>query len=769
MSGSEEIFQKAMDQGHSAAWDESWEQAAGFYRQALEEFIDHPAALTSLGLALFQLADFDEALRCYIKAARLTPEDPVPVEKIAQLYERIGIPERARAAGLQAAELFMKNREVTKAIESWSHVAELYPENLVAHSRLAQVNERLNKPDEAVSEYLTLAALYQRANDMEKAQSAVQHALEILPSSGLAANALALLRQHKALPMQGKSSPVATPTRSRTPQLTPPKTGHLIQQLDPVDEARQLALFTLASLLFETPDEESASPADFQSIVHAGGSHTPNIDATRIMLHLGQVVELQTRGDFKQAVIELEHAIEAGLEHPAAYYDLGYLSLRVEDHEKAARSLQIAVQSSEYTLGSRLLLGQIYQKINQYRQSAVEYLHALSHADAASVPEQYSEMLMNLYEPLIEAQNLETDVSVQRQVSDNITGLLMQPGWREHIRQAREQLPTQSDGGPPVPLAEILTQSRSSQIVESLSTIYQLDRAGYLRSAMEEAFYALEYAPTYLPLHVMMGELLLKQGQMNEAIAKFLAVAQSFSSRGEAQRAISLYRRVLDQAPLALEPRERLVALLTSSGQVEEAINEYIEFAEVYYSLADLEKARKTYITAMGLARKSGVDPFWQVRILHRVADIDQQSLNYKEAIRVYEQIRNLKPDDEKARQQLIQLQIRIAHEASGLAELDNYLGYLGTIKESAKALAFLEGLLKEDPLRIGLLRRVVERYYKAGRVEDALALLDSAGDQLIQAGNVADAIQVIEMILALEPPKAKQYEQLLAQLRGAI
>ena len=42
MPGREDIFQKAMNDGHSAAWDQEWDKAVAAYRQALQEFPDHP-------------------------------------------------------------------------------------------------------------------------------------------------------------------------------------------------------------------------------------------------------------------------------------------------------------------------------------------------------------------------------------------------------------------------------------------------------------------------------------------------------------------------------------------------------------------------------------------------------------------------------------------------------------------------------------------------------------------------------------------------------
>ena len=54
MPGREDIFQKSMNEGHSAAWDQEWGKAATAYRKALQEMPDNPKALNSLGLALFQ-------------------------------------------------------------------------------------------------------------------------------------------------------------------------------------------------------------------------------------------------------------------------------------------------------------------------------------------------------------------------------------------------------------------------------------------------------------------------------------------------------------------------------------------------------------------------------------------------------------------------------------------------------------------------------------------------------------------------------------------
>jgi tetratricopeptide (TPR) repeat protein len=404
--------------------------------------------------------------------------------------------------------------------------------------------------------------------------------------------------------------------------------------------------------------------------------------------------------------------------------------------------------------------------MGKVKDAAIEYLEALRLADAQIVPEKYSDDLHQLYEPMIEAQSQETDPVALEKLCKSVSELLLRPDWRDHLRRARLQLPTQSNGGPPIPLAEVLLQTRSSQVVESLSKIYELERGGFLRSAMEESFLALEYAPTYLPLHAYMGELLLKQGQLSDAINKFVVVALTYGARGEPRRSVDMFRRVTQLAPMDLNSRSRLIDQLIALDKTEEAMAEYLEFAEVYYNLADLEMARKTYNEAMKVAQQSGVGSGWRVKILHRMADIDLQSLDWRHALLIYEQIRNMKPDDAKARSSLIELYFRLGQETQAMMELDNYLAFLINAGRISDAIQFLEGLVQEDPNRPHIRRRLAELYKREGMKADAIAQLDAAGESLLDAGDHVSAAQVIESILALNPDNTEDYRALLAQIK---
>jgi len=768
MPGNEQVFQKAMNQGHSYAWDQEWKKAANSYRKALEEIPDSSKALSSLGLALLQSQQFDEALQIYQRVAQISPTDPVPFERIAQLSERLGQLKQAANAAMKAAELYLSNRDAEKAIENWGHVTMLNPEHIMARSRLALTHEKLGQNQQAVTEYLAVASLLQRGGNLEKATELVNKAIRMAPSSAEAKQAQTLLRNGQLLPKpmrpRGGTAPLMM---SQVKQLNPP-TAPIETSMDPIAEARQSALTTLAEVLFDYSDESPSAQTrrGLSAIVRGTGQLSQHqAEQTKIVFHLGQAIDAQTKGQDSLAADEFEGALEAGFDHPALYFSLGLLRSKTERTESALRYLGHAVKHVDFTLGARLLMGELLNRMGRANEASVEYLEALKQADSLIVPEEYADEIRQLYEPLIEAQAADTDETNQLRLCKNIQELLMREDWRNHLLKAREQLPKTQEGDTPLPIAEVIIQAQSSQILDAISQVNQLARQGKLRSAMEEAFHALQTAPTYLPLHSLIGDLLVREGHTNEAIAKYTTIATAYSVRGESSQATKILRRVTELAPMDLNARTRLIDQLIVRGEVDEAINEYLEVADIYYRLAELDMARKTYTNALRVVQQSNADRSWNVHILQRMADIDMQRLDWKQAMRVFEQIRTLRPDNENVRKNLIDLNLRLAQQPQAIAELENYLSYLDTNGKSEQRILFLEELVKENEDRIILRRALAEQYKQAGRIESAVEQLDAIGEMLIEQGKNEEATNTIQQILFLNPPNAEDYRKLLSQL----
>jgi tetratricopeptide (TPR) repeat protein len=768
MSGNVERFEKAMSQGHNAAWDQMWDQAAQFYHQALKEIPDDPKALTSLALALYETQQYEEALDYYQQVTRQAPDDPVPHEKVADLLEKTSQTTQAIEAYMKCAELYLKNRDVNKGIELWLHVVTLRPDHLVARSRLALVYERMGRKAESLNEYLAVASLLQHSGEVQKAIQAANRALQVNPTSPEVQQALAMIKAGRMLPKPGKprlgtlSQPSSKAKKGQSAQVQEEALP------DPISEATQKALTALAALMFEQGEQdESASARRGMSEIVRGAFEaiSGQADRTRILLHLSQVVDLQTRQQHQQAAEELERAIELGLETPSAFFDLGRLQVDTGKNKNAVDHLSRVIGHPDYSLAALLLRGRAHLQLKNYKKAAVDCLEAMKLADMQVVPENQAQALGQMYDPIIESQSQQKDGDAALKLCDSIFSILIRENWRSYLIEARKQIPEQ-DTAFPTPLAEVLTTVGSSEIVEALGKIQRLARSGKTNAAMEEAFFVLESAIFYLPLHVLMGDILLQQGKFTAALEKLNTAARSYQIRGELGRAISLYRRIADLSPMDTRARNSLVGLMINSGRNEEAVEAYLDLSEMYYNLADLDNVRKTMNEAIVLAQHTNASREVRIRVLSRLADIEMQSLNWRQAMTIYEQIRTLQPQDEGARVSLIDLYFRLGQAKRAGAEISDFANTLLRNRKIEQAASFLVRIGEQYPRQPDVVRQQGEFFRQTGRIEEAIQKYDVAGELYLEAGERSAAMEVVMAILALNPPNAAQYQQLLAQIK---
>lgn len=772
MAGNQDTFKKAMNAGHSAAWDQEWKKAAGYYSQALDEFPDNPMALSSLGLAFFEMQDYDKSLICYQHAAGMAPKDPVPQEKIARIYERTEKNDEAAQAFLKAADLHLNARDVEKAIDNWRKVLILLPDHLPTRQRLAAVYERLGKRTEAVEEYIATASVIQRAGDLVRALRTVEYAAQLMPESQDARFALHTIRSSQMLPKPSRPRVNAGDIKPSGQQNASEKdAASESKQMDPIEEARQRSMTQIAGLLFDQGDDGSSEPAvrrGFSNITKGkitGPFGSDSSDKSRVILHLSQAIESLSHKDEGQAEKELEKAVALGLSQPSAYFMLGYL-MRTRETERALHFFQEALRQPEYALGAYLLSGQLYAQNQMAAPAATAYMQALAVADSETVDPQFSDELRQSYEPLIDGLGSETDENVLKNISNTIASQLVRPDWRAYLLLARGQLPQQAPDLPPLPVAETILESHGVQVVEAVARVRELASRGLVDTAMEEAFYALQYAPTYLPIHVEIGELLLKDNHLDESVQKFMFVAELYNARGEPVRAARLLKRILQISPMDIAVHNNLINLLISQNKVEESLEEYMQLANIYYSLAELEKTRQTYMAALKLVQKSKNSRSWGINVLLKVADIDMQRLNIRQAVQIYEQIRTIQPDDVATRVQLVQLNFRLGQGPAAMSEVDSFIGLLESSGRRVQAIGFLNDLMVEQGSNLDLRRRLADLYSREGRITEAVAQLDAAAEGYIDAGKMMEAINMMETIIALHPQNIDDYQAALEDIR---
>jgi tetratricopeptide (TPR) repeat protein len=768
----ETIFKEEMGKGHSAAWDGDWQKALEHYSNAQKNFPENSAAVNSLALAQFELGDHKSAQESYESVAKLSPEDPQPIEKIAQISLQLGKESEALEYFKQAAALYVDKGEEENAIRNWTFVVSLDPVNLNAHSRLARTYEKLGQTGQAITEYIAVASLLQRDGKLEEAKKLGKHSLKLDPENEEAVKADEQLSNFQSLPVptrRNDNSTLLDLGKSKSVARDKQKSRPVDEKFDPLEEASQIALNTLANMLLELSLKDGGKEAtSIRSIakVVADGILSRGYDEKEIVKHLSKAIDYLGQKKLKESAEEIELSIDAGLDHPAAHFELGALRAQINRSESAQRSFQRAVKHADFALASRLMLAYYLQKQKRAPEAIVEYLQALKIADSASLEEAEAKALGEQYELLIEAQSANEDLKELEQVCENIRLLLFQPGWRAAVDEARKQLQGSGNGNSKgTPLGEILSQANSGYLVEALSRVNRLAAEGHFRSALEATYAAMDLAPTYLPLHIKMAEIFAMDAKPRRAIDKFGTIARVYSARGEAELATEMYERIVDVSPMDTKARELLIDQITGQGNFDEAIAQYLKMADVYYRLAQLVQAKETYEKALRLAEDSDVDVAMISQILRQMADIDMQRLDWRSALDTNERLLNLSPNDEETRHNLVQLNLRLGDKAKAGKELDDYLTYLRENSEGEIALAFLQKLADENSSFAMAHRRLAEHYQANGDDEKAIATWHDAAKMLDVAGDKEGAKVALRAILSMNPSDPEPYQQYLQKL----
>jgi tetratricopeptide (TPR) repeat protein len=760
MPGNRQIYEQAMNMGHSAAWDQDWDRAIAAYGRAVQEMPEDPAAHNSLGLALLQSRRLEDALKVYTRAHQLSPDDPIPLEKSADVLERLGRLKEGAQQYVNVAEIYLAQRDLEKAIGNWERATRLSSGLVQIHQRLALAYERTGQRKNAIREYLTLAFNFQRANRTDIAIQAVERALRIEPGNPQALNTLTALQTGALISIDVIEDEERTQEAQQRDQAfdrtlvqrpgeagaitgaeAPPEVGESDVR-GPIGDAAETALAALATFVFESGE------------LDAGG------------LQAIQAIEFQRQGQVSEAVGAYERALAAKMRHPAIYMNLGLLRLETEEWKKAIENFEKASQNSQLAHGAMHGLACAYAALDNPRAAAVHLIRTLRQVDMRmAINSDEATQLGAVYDRLA-ASAEEADEHQLRGMNERFLDLLTGPDWKQRVAKTRRQLEeaiTLQEPGSLVDFARYV----DDRVTEGLNLIDRYLHEGLFTLAMDQAHYLIEKAPDYLPVHWRMGQILLEKNLIPPAMEKYNLVAETYLMRNDEERAAEMLHEALKIAPMDTALHQSLIKLLEAQEKWPELLNEYVDLADAYYQLADLDSARIACQSAIQLAQRTNATDEQTIHILHRMGEIDVSRLDLRQAMRTYEQIRKLDPEDERARHALMDLNYRLNDPVSAIQELDGLLRVYAKQRKAGQIIRVLEELVAHFPNDMALRSRLAAVYRQTGHNDKAIEQLDQLAELQLEAGSHADAVVTIRRIIEMNPPRMDEYRKLLQQLSG--
>lgn len=144
-----------------------------------------------------------------------------------------------------------------------------------------------------------------------------------------------------------------------------------------------------------------------------------------------------------------------------------------------------------------------------------------------------------------------------------------------------------------------LPESLRTRVSQAVRSIENYVAHGLLTAAIEECMAVMELAPQYLDVHLLLGEIYVRQGKPEQAVAKYAVLVETYLTNGRIDDAIATFRRILQLEPSNLTYRVKLIELLTRQGRTDEALVERIAAADAYQRMGYADRAIGEYEQAL--------------------------------------------------------------------------------------------------------------------------------------------------------------------------
>ncbi|MDZ4721291.1 MAG: tetratricopeptide repeat protein, partial [Roseiflexaceae bacterium] len=631
MAGNRALFDRAMEQSREAARQKNWDEALKQAIRALQEFPQDPDARSSAAVALFNTGKYQQAMQVFEEIRKNDPNNPFTFEYLARIHEQTGNTTAAFNMYVQLADLQQSRRLTMRAVEALREALRLNANADEQRLRMARMLEESGSAADAASEHLELAR--RRQSNPQEAIVHAEAALRLDPHSADAKALISSISEQLADIVQLSSN---APTESAPNPLpaTFGSTGGL--------RGNQIAGDRVAAQAEELQKSGDIDGA-IQQYERALSMGTERSD---VFYSLGLLY--QERGNHQRSIELLpraasdeEYALSAHYMLGTSYQALGRLAEAAEEYEQTIRLLPIE------TIGR----AESEDMIQMYESAAQIYIQLSDIARAASLYSMLSNFLASkrwgreqadLYRT--KAKEL-TERNMFAKLRSLGTGALvaadptvsaapapnetpdMPETWgkirpiTDFLRPGRDVKPPIQTGffavapaqpaapdpldqleslAPPPRLAFVPFTKLETGILDEVAERYLMASEKYAEqgltlAAIDACMEVIRIDVEYLPIHLRMGEIYEREERREEALTKYQLLVDTYAARGEPQKSIDAFLRLVHLSPDTTNTRARLAELLRSANRIPEATDQLAQVAASYFRLGQTNKALEEY------------------------------------------------------------------------------------------------------------------------------------------------------------------------------
>ncbi len=647
MAGNRAIYDRAMEQSREAVRLKRWDEALKNAARAVQEFPRDNDARTTVAIALFHTGKLQQALQLLEEMRASDPENTFYLEYIARAQERQGNVDAALATYQNLVELHQNRRAFVKTIEVLREIVRLRPEMDQARERLVKLLVENRMTADAAKEYMILARRRQQQNQPEAALRYAEQALGFDPENREIKEYIASLHQQMAQAAdESDPAPADTGAMPTDPRGSRQLGGSHAQQMD-------LEKLIADAMEKQQSEDIEGAIAAYEEVLRTG------LERADIFYSLGLLY--QERGDHEAAVKMLtrsqydpEYVLSSHFALGSSYTALNQLPQAAQEYEQAIAQVDLETvgkTESEDLIQMYEEVTSIYEQMGDLARAAALFSTLANFLKSKRWGRERAAEFNRRAKELTDRNMLAKLRSLGTGGLGGLggTGQLQPSDQNDKEEEPEEQMPERwgkipsiidylrtdsldvstgglaagSDSLPAVSPLEMLENLPATEPVDT-TPVTPLDTTGMdeqsrrwvtaseryieqglLDAAMDACYEIMLLNPTFLQIHLRIGEILERQKMTDEALAKYQTLIDTYTVGKESTQAIDVYYRYINLAPDAINARSRLAELLQKAGRIEDAAEQIGYLGNSYFRLGQTNRALEEYRRGLQWAPKN--------------------------------------------------------------------------------------------------------------------------------------------------------------------
>lgn len=536
-------------------------------------------------LAYTQQGRLDKAIAEYEAILKADPNDLSLYNLVGDLYARTGAVKEAIDKYLKLGELYRADGLHVKAIAVYKKVVKLDPKNVLASLACADLYAEQGLIGEAKLQYTVAAEHYLREGQVRKALELYQRIAELDPGNVTILSKLAELyakegMMEEAVSQLHKAAETALKARKET------EAKRFFKRMAELDPTSFKAHYGLARLLAQMEAYDEAVEA--LRLAERADPTSPLAPA-----FLGEILRL--RGELSEAEAALRRALQLNPRGVEARLELGRIYLEQGRVEEAFEMYVVLAdrfrQEGRYDDAIGLFRG-ILEADPQHLKAREQLSELLTLAGDLEGAKEGFQRLAALYR---EAGRMDEEAVALRRILtlDPADALALRRLWELGIVEEGQSLHpgivevgsvearALTEGLPPVEVpTEPAVVEEDALVSEHLTEADVYLKYGLYERALERLRQAVALAPRNLAVRSKLKALYLERGMWSEAAAEGVAIAEIALEQGLSSQAALELQRVLALDPQHTRARELYNAITASAPEavvIEEGLPEELQ------------------------------------------------------------------------------------------------------------------------------------------------------------------------------------------------